>query len=1110
MNFLCSVNFITNFNTDFMRKLLGTLVLCLLCAFYVEGQTVSGNVRDANGEGLPGASLIVIGTKIGTVTDINGNFSMSVKNAATGTLRVSYVGMKDYIFSLKGAKLNGISIQLESNSKELEELVVIGYGTAKKRDLTGSVSSVNSETISKMPVANVAEAITGRLTGVQITTTDGSPDAEILVRVRGGGSITGDNTPLYIVDGFPVSSINNIAPGEIQSIDVLKDASSTAIYGSQGANGVVLITTKNAVGGKTTVTYNGYLQTKTLSNRLKVLNPYEYALANYEYAAINGTDALTNFQKTFGIYDDLDIYKSKAGHDWQSDLFEGSTLSYQHSLSIQGGSDKTKFSVGSTYITDAGLIPSNNYSRLNSNFKIQHEISNKLKLNVNGRFSDTEVNGSGTSGGTYKMRTARTITRPPVDGLQEYNPIDPSTLDEVEYDNWLQSHLSLAELASQYWRKRNDRLFNFSGSLDWSILPVLTYRLEAGYEYSFNEIKNYYGQFTTQVKNGSDTNGLPYVEWQKLTGGKSRIANILTFKKNLSKDNKLDAMAGQEFVLYQTGYNFLTAKQFSKELPPEKVFPNIGLGAGISSVNSFFAPDDKLLSYFGRINYTFKDRYMATATFRADGSSKFLPGKQWGYFPAGALAWRISDEPFMENVNSAISLSNLKLRASYGKAGNNRIANTMYKLDYKIYTTKTYSINDISDNYYAPTNTQMANPNLKWESTITKNLGLDFGFFNEKITGTVEGYWNSTSDLLIERKIVAPGYKTVMENIGQTTNKGIELTLNGNLIQKKDVSLNLSFNIGFNNSNVDFLADGVTQQEYSSGWASTDLDPTYDYLVKVGQPLGLVVGYVTDGYYTTKDFDYDATKKTYTLKSGLVKPGASQTTGKIGFRPGTVKFKDVSGPNGVPDSIINDYDKTIIGHALPKFTGGFSINATYHGFDMALLFNFVFGNQIYNADKIAMAQNYRAYDSYPNLIGFMNSSNRYTYIDSKGNYVTDPTVLADMNEGANAKQYWSPWTFGNTRAVVQSWAIEDGSYLRLQNITLGYTLPKKLTGKFSCSMLRVYCSLSNVFVLTKYTGYDPEVSTAIRGTSASGLTPGCDYSSYPKSFGTTFGLNVTF
>lgn len=1093
-----------------MRKLFCSLVLTILCICYASAQTVSGVVKDDTGEVLPGATVILKGAKNGTVTDLDGKFQLKVKDTENAILRISYIGMKPKDLPLQG-KTSGLLIVLESSSKELNEVVAIGYGTAKKRDLTGSVSSVQGEVLTKTPVTNVAEAITGRLAGVSVTTTDGSPDAEILVRVRGGNSITGDNTPLYIVDGFPVNTINDLSPNDIQTIDILKDASSTAIYGAQGANGVVLITTKRPEGGRVTINYNGYYQAKKLSKRLSIMNPYDFVLSNYEFAKFNGSDATNAFTKAYGVYDDFDIYKSKAGHDWQNDLFGGNMASYQHNIGVQGGTDKTKFSVNTTYVKNFGLIPNNNFNRLSTNFKLSQSISARLRFNLNGRFADATTNGSSTSGGTYRVRTARTVSRPPVDGLSENEIIDPSTLDEEDYQNYIESHMSLADMAAQYWSQKKSRTFSFSGGVEWDALKNLTYKLEAGYDYSFDDNKNYYGRYTNQVRYSSDAAGLPYVEWTKSNGARWRIANTLVYKLKF-ENSKLDALIGQELISYQNMNNYIRAIQFPAELTPEKIFANIGLSyTQGTTVSSTVNPENNMASFFGRINYSLYDRYILTLTLRADGSSQFAPTNRWGYFPAAAAAWRISDEPFMSDIGRSIALSNLKLRLSYGRAGNNRIPSMMYETLYKLSTNKNYAVGNTAVNGYVTMNSQLANPYVKWESTETKNIGLDFGFFDERISGTLEGYLNASDKLLIEHKIVAPGYSTVIENVGRTSNKGVELTINADIIKNKGDKFNLGagFNIGYNKNNVDYLANGVNYQEYNSNWAGTDLEPYMDYQVKVGQPLGVIMGYVTDGYYTTNDFTaYNSSTKTYTLKDGVAK--STFAGGKIGLRPGTIKFKDISGPNGVPDGVVDQYDKTIIGNALPKITGGFNLNASYKGFDMTVLFNYVWGNQIYNADKLAMASNYRSADTYSNMLNIMRPSNRYSYLDNSGEIVTDLATLAQMNEGANAKQYWSPWSMSTTQAITHSWAIEDGSFLRLQSVTLGYSLPKKLIRKFQCNKFRVYCTLNNLFVLTKYTGYDPEVSTSIRGTSTSGLTPGCDYSSYPRSIGATVGVNVTF
>lgn len=657
--------------------------------------------------------------------------------------------------------------------------------------------------------------------------------------------------------------------------------------------------------------------------------------------------------------------------------------------------------------------------------------------------------------------------------------------------------MTLTEQQQQYWKKKYQKSYNFNAGLTWEVIKGLNFHVEAGYGWGFNETQSWWGHTTS---NASYVGGLPLADWTKANTKKLREAATLTYDFNLNKDHKFNIMVGQEINSSMGDQNYMKADHFSKDLTAEQVFANFGLADGTLTTTSKVNADDNLASFFGRFNYNYKDRYLVTFTMRADGSSKFAPGNQWGYFPAGALAWRINEEPFMEDTKDW--LSNLKLRLSYGTVGNNRIASTLYMMTYAINSAKAYGIGDKINNYYSATNTQLANPNLKWETTITRNIGLDFGLFNEKISGTIEAYWNSAKDLLIERSIVAPGYKTTMENTAETSNKGVELSLNAFILEKKNYSLSANFNIGYNKSNVEKIANGLNQMEFASGWAGTDLKGYNDFLVEVGKPLGQIVGWVTDGYYTTNDFSsYDEASKKYILKDGV--PNIGMLGGRAGVRPGTIKFKDLN-----DDGVIDDKDRTIIGNSTPKVTGGFGINGTFYGFDASVMFNFVTGNDIYNAEKIASTQQYRT--SNPNLLNIMKSSNRYTYIDNAGNLVTDLVSLAAMNEGANAKEYWTPWSFGNAVAIPHSWAIEDGSFLRLQNITVGYTLPKQLTKKFACEQFRVYCTLNNVYVWTNYSGYDPEVSSSIRGNKASGLTSGVDYSCYPKSFSWTLGVNLTF
>ncbi|MDR2840639.1 MAG: TonB-dependent receptor [Paludibacter sp.] len=1071
---------------------------------FAQQRSITGTVTDVNGEAMIGVTVKEKGSSNGTITDFDGKYKLSVGN--NSVLVVSYIGFTQQEITV--GNQNVVNITLKEDLRSLDEVVVIGYGSVKKKDLTGSISSLKSDALAQVPVANVVEAMSGRMAGVRVTTTDGSPDADIMIRVRGGGSITQDNSPLYIVDGFPVNSFSDVPAGDIDDITVLKDASSTAIYGAQGANGVVLITTKSAQKGKTQVSYNGFLQSKRLANRLKVMNPYEYVKWNYENAAMNSEDAVKSFEKTFGYYDDIDLYQYQQPTDWQEDMFGSGQLSQQHNISITGGNDKTKYLISGTYNFDGGLMPNTDYSRYNLNFKLDQEIAKRLNFQFNARTTDTSTDGDGSSGGTNKIRTFQAITRGPVQGISGLVEKDPTMMSEEDYEQWVRDNMSLADQAAQYWRHRNQRSFTYNAALNWEIIKGLAYRVEGSYGYGFNENQRYWGETTVDASNNG---GLPLVEQQKSNSSSYRLSNTLTYKFAIGKQHQFNVMAGQE--LNSSSSQSLTTRvfHFSKDLTPEKIFANLGLGES-PTISSSYGEPTRLLSYFGRFGYNFGERYLATITLRADGSSKFAPGRQWGYFPSAAVAWRIVEEPFM--LNTKDWLSDLKLRASYGEAGNNRISSGLYKSRYTISSSKTYALGDKQNNYYQ-SGSRLPNPLIKWESLVTKNVGLDFGIFNQRLFGTVEYYWNTSSDLLLDTKITAPGYTSMMLNIGQTTNRGLEITLNAAIIQKKNFSLVADFNIGFNKSNVDALDNDANFLTYATGWASTDLKGYDEYEVHVGQPVGIMYGWITDGYYTTSDFaSYDSgTKKYIIAKDANGNPVAPETNstlgGRIGIRPGTIKFKDISGKNGVPDGIIDDYDRTIIGNANPDFTGGFGISGTVKNFDFALNFNFVYGNDIYNASKLASVQQYRTTN--PNLLDIMNSSQRYTYInEATGDVVTDLATLAAMNEGANAKKYWSPLSFGNSNAVIHSWAIEDGSFLRLQNITVGYTLPKKISSMFYCSRLRAYCTLNNVWLWTNYSGYDPEVSSQGRGSTSPQMIPGLDYSSYPKSFSMTFGLNVQF
>ena len=1089
--------------------------MMLFFAASLSAQTVKGTVIDNTGEPVIGASVFEQGVQSnGVATDIDGNFTLTLKGNSK-KLKISYIGMKTQIVNVAGKST--VSVKLEDESNSLNDVVVIGYGTARKKDLTGSVATVKGDDLTKAPVTNAAEALTGKLPGVQITTTDGSPDAEMIIKVRGGGSITGDNSPLYIVDGFPVSTIGDIAPSDIEDITVLKDAASTAIYGSQGANGVILVTTKGAKSGKTVVSYNGFIQGKSIAKTLDTMTPYQYVMYNYERAALRGTSDISSFEKRFGSFGDLDLYQYQKGHDWQDEMFGNHELSQSHNVSVSGGSEKTKFNLSGTYTNDNSLMKTNGYDRFNINFKLNHEICKNLKLDFGMRLADVTTKGVGTGGGTYKIRSYETITKGPVNGLYDQIDMDPSTLPDDEYDEYISITRSLKDKVNDYWRRKNERRYNYNGAITWKFLKNFTYRAEAGYDYTFFQQKDYYGALSDKAN--KEGGSLPMGEWNKKDSWKLRLTHTLTYNKTFNKVHNLNAMIGQEYVASNNESLIVTAKYFQKDITPEKMFASLASNSGATGsriIRSSLGQEDRTLSYFGRLNYSYADRYLLTFTMRADGSSKFMKNNRWGYFPAAAFGWRIVEEPWMKSTEKW--LSNLKLRLSFGTAGNNRIGSAMYETAYTAYgKNKYYGAGNEQNPHYTLNNPQLANPDLKWETTITRNVGLDFGFLGERISGSLDYYWNTTKDLLLDAPITAIGYTSMQQNIGQTSNRGLELNLNAAILRHKDYSLNFNFNVGINKNKVDKLAQGQTYQAYSSYAFSTDMRGSDDYRVVVGQPLGLVYGFICDGFYTVDDFQTttDANGKTqfvfdksgnYILKEGVV-DGSYATNGSYaGLRPGAMKLRDIDGDG----KISADKDRTIIGKTQPKFQGGFGINATYKWFDLTANFNYVVGNDVYNLDKMVSSQSYR--NSYASLRQEMTpvtlGGKAWTYMDqATGKIITDYETLKNMNANASI---WSAATLSDNNPVPTSWAVEDGSFLRLQNLTVGFTFPKMWTKKFACNSLRLYCTLTNVFCLTSYSGYDPEVNSSIRGSKTSGLTPGADFSSYPKSFSWTVGANISF
>jgi len=1052
----------------------------LLCGqnVYAQQREIKGTVTDTQGDPLVGVTVSIKGTTKGTMTDIDGKYTLSVSNTDK-TLSASYIGMKPNEKPITG---NIIDFVMEDLSSELDEVVVIGYGTVKRKDLTGSVSSVKGDAIQAVPVANVTEAITGKLAGVQITTTEGSPDAEMKIRVRGGGSITGDNSPLFIVDGFPVQSISDIAPSDIESIDVLKDASSTAIYGSRGANGVILVTTKSGKEGKVNVSYNAYYSWKKIAKTLDVLSPKDYATWQYELAMLKDKKKMDTYTDYFGNYEDIDLYNNIPYNDWQDLTFGRTGHTFNHSLSITGGSDKIRYAFSYSHMNDKAIMEDSSFKRDNFSLKLNTNPVKRVSLDLSIRYSDTNINGGGANDVDSKYDSDKRLKYSVL-----YTPIPLSNLtaEAGSADDDLGNLYHPLTAISDNARMKERKTLNMTGSAGWEVFDNFTARAELGLDDYRNNDKRYWGLTTYYIKNvpSSSNQGKPAIQLENTSRQTFRSTNTLNydFKKLLGENHHLTAMAGHEYIIEKTNIQTNVVHGFPKTFTADEAWKYSTEGDA-NSIENYYRPDDKLLSFFGRVNYDFQSKYLFSATFRADGSSKFGEGNKWGYFPSAALAWRVSSESFMENTKTW--LDDLKLRISYGTAGNNNIPSGNIVQMYESKTTEW--INGFG-NYWAPSK-YMANPDLKWETTITRNLGIDYTLLGGKLNGTLEAYINTTDDLLIEFPISGTGYDFQYRNMGKTQNSGFEATINWVAIDKKDFGLSFSANIGFNKNKIKSL--GIMNDfGASTEWASTEIG--YDYWIVTGGAVGKMYGYRSDGRYEVSDFtSYNST----TDKWEIDKDAAPDASGVVGtVRPGTMKLKDLNG-----DGIIDVNDREIIGDANPTHTGGFSISGRLYGFDLTANFNWSVGNDIYNANKIEFTETGKY--QYRNMTTEMAGGSRWTNLRPDGTISNDGAELTEMNKNTTM---WSPYT---DRMVFSDWAVEDGSFLRLNTLTLGYTFPRSIMGKAKIQNLRLYATAYNVFCITSYSGYDPEVST-IRKTN---LTPGVDYSAYPKSRQFVFGVNLNF
>ena len=872
--------------------------LVLSCSIRAQDYTITGKVVDEDNLEIIGANVTVKGqTGVGAISDINGKFTLKVKDPSKTILVFSYIGMRKQEIPINGKKQ--INVTMLPQNKELDEVVVIGYGTTRRKDLTGSVVSVKGNQLTETPTSNVAEALAGHVAGVNITSSEGAPGAGISIRVRGGISITQSNEPLYIIDGFPSEDgLESLDPRDIETIDILKDASATAIYGARGANGVVVITTKSGAqkGSKMSVKFDSYIGIRKVAKKLNVLSPKEFVLLDYERnLAFGGEDGVKRFQDMYGSFREIEQnYGNRKGIDWQEETLGRVTTSQNYRVGISGGNKELNYNLSYSYFKDLGAMVHSGNDKHNITFSVSHKSSKRFQANARVNYTENKVYGMGTSDGNTRFNK--------MEHILQYRPIiglfgnDSDLLygdDPLMEDDLNNPMVSPLVSAAAEKKDRLARSLQISGGFTFTFNKRWSFRNNTGMRYTNNRNDVFYGSKSSAGKRSS-ING--YIQYDER--GSFQTSNVLNYSYN-KKRHRLTVMIGQEYI-----------SGWSKSMRADVInFPNddiglndMGLGTP-STTTSKVVLDDKMVSFFARANYNFSEKYLITTTIRADGSSKFSENHKWGYFPSVSAAWRLGEEKFIKKLEV---FSDLKLRVGYGLAGNNRISNYS-SLDIL------KSVNYVNDATkipgYAPTGIPSAY--LQWESNATFNFGIDMGFLGQRITISPEFYINNSSHLLLNSRIPgSSGYTNMLRNVGKTRNIGFDLTINSINIQKKNFSWQTSLNLSFNKNTIKALSgEQYFLEEAAFGYN------TATHKIEIGKSIGQFYGFKTIGVYQVEDFDYDPEKKTYLLKEGIP---YQNNMGREKVKPGMWKFENVDDSNDV----IDDNDRTVIGNAMPKFYGG--------------------------------------------------------------------------------------------------------------------------------------------------------------------------------------------
>ena len=1029
-----------------MKKII--LFISLIFSFsvlYAQLRSVSGKVTDENNSPVPGASIVVKGTFIGATSDDKGDFKIQVPEVGK-ILTISFLGYEQQDVNIAGKST--VNVKLVQASIGLDEVVAIGYGTMKKRDLTGSVASVNMTDLNKAPMISFGAAIGGKVAGVTTTTADGQPGVETEIIIRGTNSITGSNKPLFVVDGFPMEDVtyNSLNPADIASIEILKDASATAIYGARGANGVILVTMKRGTEGNAKVQYDGYVSSATDANKMRLLSPYEFVKMQTQYfPTTSGAAYTTDAGRT------LDYYKDVKGYDWQ-DIILRNALTQNHSISLTGGTKQTKYAASLSYMNQDGIVHYSQYDRYQGRFSLDQNLGTKIKVGLTGNFSRMHKQGYevGNGGIMYTIWAYRPVyTDDSLDILNMEFDDEVSDGGRVRMNPYIQ-------LKNTYHHVYGNQ---FSGNtyVSWEVLKDLTLRSTLGITYFTNQTDDFYSS-KTDAGRVAPGNLLGVYGTKGFSQGTTLTnENTISYKMNFNHQT-LTTLAGFTQQHYgQNAYSFRGAN-----IANEQLGINALEEATQYKILTCSSTEYALRSFLLRAIYSYDSKYDLTLSGRADGSSRFTAANRWGYFYSGAFAYRLSKESFMKQFHW---LDDAKVRIGYGTTGNNGVGNYSY-LPLMAFTGYDYSFGDRVPSQGLKI-TSVGNSALKWETTDQLNLGLDLSLFKGRGALTVDLYNKITRDLLLNATLpTSTGYTTAYRNVGKVQNKGLEITLNTVNVSTKDLLWSSNFNISFNRNKVMELSN--SQQSMTTSVLSTY---GVQYIAKVGYPISMIYGAVNNGLYQLSDFDVDASGK-YVLKQGIA--SQSTTANRNGVSPGIEKFVDQDG-----DYQITSNDLTIIGNPNPDFTGGFTNNLKYKGFDLNAFFTFSYGNDMVNFNKFYLE---RGLENTNQLASY---ANRWS-IDNQNTDIPKPGSVNNMS-----------W--------ISNRIVEDASYVRLSNVTLGYSLPERLVKAISASQIRFYVSGQNLWTLTDYSGPDPTVST--QNTS---LTRGWDYSAYPIARTFTLGASVTF